>query len=131
MILGELLLSLTYHLLRLGYGGLCFLPLLLEVSINCGPHVIPSEVASTAGCVGNEPALLVWLGPSALARWQLLLSRLVLFRFVSEAVLLSEPLRLAIHFTQEFLCRVLGDMLLYEVHRRGQLRLLDEVKVLS
>jgi hypothetical protein len=131
VILGELLLRLTYHLLRLGYGGLCFLPLLLEVSINCGPHVVPSVLASTAGCVGPEPTLLVWLGPSALASWQLLLSRLVLFRFVSEAVLLCKPMRLAIHFTQKFLCRMLGDMFLYEVHRRGQLRLLDEVKVLS
>ena len=99
VILGELLLSLTYHLLRLGYGRLCFLPLLLEVSINCGPHVVPSVLASTTGCVGPEPTLLVWLGPSALASWQFLLSRLILFRLVSEAVLLSEPLRLAIHFT--------------------------------
>jgi len=131
MILGELLLSLTDHLLRLGYGRLCFLPLLLEVSINCGPHVVPSVLASTASCVGPEPTLLVWLGPSALASWQLLLSRLILFRLVSEAVLLSEPLRLAIHFTQKFLCRMLGDMFLNEVHRGGQLRLLDEVKVLS
>jgi hypothetical protein len=118
-------------LLRLGYGRVCFLPLLLEVSIHCGPHVVPSVLASTAGCVGPEPTLLVWLGASALASGQLLLSRLVLFRLVSEAVFLSEPLRLAIHFTQEFLCRMLGDMFLNEVHRGRQLRLLDEVKVLS
>ena len=125
MILGELLLCLAYHLLRL---GLCFLPLLLEVSINCGPHVVPSELASTTGCVGPEPALLVRLvGPRALVSGQLLLSRMVLFRFVSEAVLLSEPLWLAIHFTQKFLCKMLGDMFLYEVHRGGQLRLLGEV----
>jgi hypothetical protein len=126
VILGELLLCLAYHLLRL---GLCFLPLLLEVSINCGPHVVPSELASTTGCVGPEPALLIWL--TALASGQLLLSRMVLFRFVSEAVLLGEPLRLAIHFTQKFLCRMLGDMFLNEVHRGGQLRLLDEVQVFS
>ena len=129
VILGELLLSLTNHLLSLGYGGLGFLALLLEVSINCGLHVVPSELASTAGCVGPEPALLVWL--SALVSWQLLLKCLVLFRFIGEAMLLSEPLRLAIHFTQEFLCGMLRYMFLYEVHRRGQLGLLDEVKVFS
>ena len=119
-------------MLCLGDSGLCFLPLLLEVSINCGPHVVPSELASTTGCVGPEPALLVRLvGPRALASGQLLLSRMVLFRFVSEALLLGEPLRLAIHFTQKFLCRMLGDMFLNEVHRGGQLRLLDEVQVFS
>jgi hypothetical protein len=129
VILGELLLSLTNHLLSLGYGGLCFLALLLEVSINCGLHVVPSELASAASCVGPEPTLFVWL--SALVSWQLLLKCLILFRFIGEAVLLSEPLRLAIHFTQEFLCGMLGYMFLYEVHRRGQLGLLDELKIFS
>jgi hypothetical protein len=131
VILGELLLSLTNHLLCLGYGGLGFLTLLLEVSIHCGLHVVPSEFTSTASCVRPEPTLLIWLCPSALISRQLLLKCLVLFRFISEAVLLSEPLRLAIHFTQEFLCRMLGYMFLYEVHRRGQLGLLDVVKIFS
>jgi hypothetical protein len=129
VILGELLLSLTNHLLSLGYGGLGFLAQLLEVSIHCGLHVVPSELTSAASCVGPEPMLLVWL--SALISWQLLLKCLVLFRFISEAMLLSEPLRLAIHFSQEFLCRMLGYVFLYKVHRRGQLGLLDEVKIFS
>jgi hypothetical protein len=129
VILGELLLSLTNHLLSLGYGGLVFLALLLEVSIHCGLHVVPSELTSAASCVGPEPTLLVWL--CAFISWQLLLKCLILFRFISEAMLLSESLRLAIHFSQEFLCGMLGYMFLYEVHRRGQLGLLDVVKVFS
>ena len=92
---------------RLGYGGLGFLSLLLEVSIHCGLHVVPSKfVALTAGCVRPEPTLLVRLcSPGgALISWQFLLkSLLVLFRFVSEAVLLCVPLRLAIHFTEKFI----------------------------